>query len=198
MYTWPTSPQLSLHSHLTILCKSSEALSVQVLGAGYPISSGLSWVTLGSQFLPVLYPGSLPSWLLQQPSSSCCRDLRGNCSAGSSYSSSGIFPGYKLNYTDTSNDFPHVFETLTYIYLKEKRLTKRLELNNSLHLGLSRHLVVVPWLVCYVIRENETKQKLSGNFPTMNQFLRFYEIFKILDFRKITKSPKTYIWSLLS
>lgn len=41
-----------------------------------------------------------------------CRDLRGNCSAGSS--TSGIFPGHKLKYTDTSNDFPHVFEALTY------------------------------------------------------------------------------------
>lgn len=95
MYTWPTSPQL-LHSHLTILCKSSESLRVQVLGAGCLILSGLSRVTLGSQFLPVLYPGSLPSWLLQQPSSSCRRDWRGKCSAGSSHSSSGIFPGYKL------------------------------------------------------------------------------------------------------
>lgn len=122
MYTWPTSPQLPLHSHLTILCKSSESPSVQVLGAGYPILSGLSWVTLGSQFLPVLYPGSLPSWLLQQPSSSCYRDLRGNCSAGSSHSSSGIFPGYKLNYTDTSNDFARVFEALTY---KKKKKTDK-------------------------------------------------------------------------
>lgn len=42
----------------------------------------------------------------------------------------------------------------------------------------------VACLLCHQ-KKNETKQKLSGNFLTMNQFLRFYEIFKILDFRKL-------------